>query len=161
MVGTQSIQYIIYYKTMGRGDMNVQYYYGAQNILRALDEAEFWKHQEAEHAGLIPIVTPELESQYVQRLAQFGIELSRMNAEAVKYIESVTRSKGSVSRGLKMQMLNFIKQCVAQSQSFTNYMGEMLHDSHAVRANASSQTVINHMIRESQYFIGIDQLIIS
>ncbi|MCL2577913.1 MAG: DUF2935 domain-containing protein [Defluviitaleaceae bacterium] len=139
----------------------MQYYYGAQNILRALDEAEFWKHQEAEHAGLIPIVTPYLETQYVQKLEQFGIELSHMNSEAVKYIQSVTRSKGALSRGLKIQMLDFIKQCVEQSQNFIELMSEMLQNSHAVRSNPPSQTVINHMIRESQYFIGIDQLILS
>ena len=139
----------------------MQFYYGEQNILRALDEAEFWKHQEAEHAGLIPVVTPDLEPQYVQRLEEFGVELGLMNAEAVKYIESVTRSKGMVSRELKMQMQNVIKRCVEQSMSFSDFMKEMLQNSHAVRSNKPSMTVIHHMIRESQYFIGIDQLILS
>jgi len=139
----------------------MRYYYGEQNILRALDEAEFWKHQEAEHAGLIPLVTPNLENQYVQKLEQFGIELGLMNAEAVKYIESVTRSNGLVSRELKMQMLNVIKSCIEQSKRFVEFMGEMLQHSHAVHSNQPSQTVINHMIRESNYFIGIDQLILS
>jgi hypothetical protein len=139
----------------------MQYYYGAQNILRALDEAEFWKHQEAEHAGLIPVVTPNLETQYTQKLERFGLELSHMNSEAVKYTQSVNRSKGAVSRRLKIQMLDFIKQCVTQSQQFNALMGEMLQNSQAVRASAPSQTVLHHMIRESQYFIGIDQLIIS
>ena len=139
----------------------MRFYYGEQNILRALDEAEFWKHQEAEHAGLIPAVTPELEPQYVQRLAQFGNELARMNAEAVKYIESIIRSKGMVSRVLKTQMLRFIKECVEQSGCFCAFMEELLENSNAVRSSNTSQTVLRHMIRESQYFIGIDQLIIS
>ena len=139
----------------------MQYYYGEKNILRALDEAEFWKHQEAEHAGLIPVVTPGLEPQYVQRLEQFGIALSHMNAEAVKYTTSITRSKGMVTRELRKQMLDFIKLCVEQSQDFSAFMTEMLKDSQAVRAHQPSQTVIHHMIRESQYFIGIDQLILA
>ena len=139
----------------------MQYYYGEQNILRALDEAEFWKHQEAEHAGLIPVVTPNLELQYLQRLKQYGVELSQMNAEAVKYRESVIRSRGILNRELKMQMLNLIKQCVDQSKSFSDFMTSMLYNSQAVRSNQPSQTVIQHMIRESQYFIGIDQLVLS
>ena len=139
----------------------MQFYYGEQNILRALDEAEFWKHQEREHAGLIPAVTPNLEPQYVQRLEQFGIELGDMNAETVKYIASITRSKGMVGRELRLQMLNLIKRCVEQSKNFTEFMTEMLQQSHAVRSNQTSQTVIHHMIRESQYFIGIDQLILN
>ena len=138
----------------------MQYYYGEQNISRALDEAGFWKHQEAEHAGLIPVVTPGLEAQYVQRLELFGIELNHMNAEAAKYITSITRSKGMVSRELRTQMLNFIAGCVEQSKAFSNFMMEMLQSSHAVRASQPSQTVLHHMIRESQYFIGIDQLIL-
>ena len=138
----------------------MQFYYGEQNILRALDEAEFWKHQEVEHAGLIPAVTPNLEAQYVQRLEEFGIELKNMNAEAVKYIASITRSKGRVSREVKMQMLNLIKRCVEQSKNFVEFMNGMLKNSHAVKESQISQTVIHHMIRESQYFIGIDQLIL-
>jgi len=138
----------------------MQYYYGEQNILRALDEAEFWKHQEAEHAGLIPLVTPNLEVQYVQRLEQLGIDLHQMNAEATKYIASITRSQGMVSYELSAQMLNFVQRCVEQSTHFVEFMTALLRHSQAVHSNPSSQEVINHMIRESQYFIGIDQLIL-
>ncbi|MCL2218163.1 MAG: DUF2935 domain-containing protein [Defluviitaleaceae bacterium] len=138
----------------------MQYYYGEKNILRALDEAEFWKHQEAEHTGLIPVVTPNLEPQYVQRLEAFGLEFNNMNAEAQKFITSITRSKGMIDHELKAQMLSFLNACVEQSKAFINLMTEMLQNSHAVRANATSQTVLNHMIRESQYFIGIEQLMV-
>ena len=139
----------------------MQYYYGEKNIQRALDEAAFWKHQEKEHAGLIPEVTPGLEPQYTQELEQFGVALGHMNAQAVKYIASITRSKGRVPRELRIQMLDFIKQCVEQSQDFTALMTKMLSESQAVHGHQPSQVVINHMIRESQYFIGIDQLILS
>jgi len=139
----------------------MQFYYGGQNILRALDEAEFWKHQEAEHAGMIPVVTPGLEPQYVQKAGQFGDELARMHAEVIKCIESVTRSKGMVSRELKIQMKSLIKRCIAQSGMFSEFLEELLRSSGAVRASQPSQTVIRHQIRESQYFIGIDQLILS
>jgi len=139
----------------------MQFYYGAQNILRALDEAEFWKHQEAEHADLIPIVTPHLEPQYVQKLTHFGDEMSKLNAEAVRFVESVTRSQGEVSPELKAQMLEFIMICVEQSQKFVDFMEEILNNSHAAQSNPPSVAVIHHMIRESQYFIGIAQLILS
>jgi len=138
----------------------MQFYYGSQNILRALDECEFWKHQEAEHADLIPVVTPGLEPQYIQALEQFSIELSQMNSEAVKYVESVIRSKGAVSQELKMQMFDLVKRCVEQSERFVKFMGEILQNSQAVRSNQASKSVIHHMIRESQYFIGIAQLIL-
>ena len=139
----------------------MQFYYGDQNILRALDEAEFWKHQEAEHTDLIPIVTPNLEARYVQALKQLGEEMTKLNEEAVKYVESVVRSEGAVSPELKAQMLDLIMLCVEQSQKFVGLMEEMLNNSQAVRANPPSVAVIHHMIRESQYFIGIAQLILT
>ena len=136
----------------------MQFYYGSQNILRALDEAEFWKHQEAEHAELIPIVTPNLEPEYTQTLAQLALELHKTHAQTVQYIESITRSKGMLSREMQAQMRELIKTCMNQSEDFTRLMDEMLKNSHAVQSSKPSQTVIHHMIRESKYFIGIAQL---
>ena len=138
----------------------MQFYYGAQNILRALDEAEFWKRQEADHTDLIPIVTPNLEAPHVKALAQFGKEMSKLNEETMKYVESVVRSEGAVSPELKAQMLDLIALCVEQSQKFVDFMEGLLNNSQAVRANPPSVAVIHHMIRESQYFIGIAQLIL-
>jgi len=138
----------------------MQFYYGEQNMLRALDEAEFWKRQESEHAELIPLVTPNLEAQYVQKLHQFHIELSDMHAETLKYITSINRSKGMIKRELKMQMMHLIKLCIEQSQNFISFIDSLLTNSQAVSTNPSSQVVIRHMIRESQYFIGIAQLIL-
>jgi len=138
----------------------MQFYYGDQNILRALDETEFWKMQESEHADLVPLVTPNLEAEYVAKLHQFRIEFSQMHAQSIKYIESVNRSKGMAGRELKMQMLQFINKCVGQSQSFVDFINSLLSSSQAVRTHPPSQEVIRHMIRESEYFIGIAQLIL-
>jgi len=138
----------------------MQFYYGDQNILRALDEAEFWKMQESEHADLIPLVTPTLEPEYVTLLHQYRIAFSDTQAETISYIASITRSKGMVGRELKMQMLQFIKECIEQSQSFVEFIDSLLTNSHAVKGNPSSQEVIRHMIRESRYFVGIAQLIL-
>ena len=139
----------------------MQFYYGAQNILRALDEAEFWKRQEADHADLIPVVTPNLEAEYVQGLARFAAELNKLNEEAVRYVESANRAAGATGPELDAQILELITHCVEESQNFVDYMNEMLKNSRAVRANASSVAVIHHMIRESEYFIGIATLILS
>ena len=138
----------------------MQFYYGNQNVLRALDEAEFWKHQEAEHTGLIPVVAPELEAEYVKELEQFGLTFNAQQAEAVKFIQSVNRSRGTVDRNLNRQMLDFLHACMTESQAFCDLLQEMLKNSSAIKANAPAQTVLQHMVRESQYFIGIDQLIL-
>jgi len=141
--------------------MIMRYYYGEQNVLRALDEAEFWKHQEAEHTTVIQLVTPDLEHAYVSKLDRFGNEFNQKYAEVIRYIESATRSKNMIDRRLKMQMVELVRQCVEQSKEFVVLLEDMLQNSAAVRASNPSQTVINHIIRESNYFIGIDTLILN
>ena len=49
----------------------MRYFYGDKNILRALEEAEFWKHQESEHTDVIQEISPDLESEYVERLEKY------------------------------------------------------------------------------------------
>ncbi len=138
----------------------MQFYYGEKNLLRALDEAEFWKHQESEHTTVVQLVTPGLEPIYVTRLQQFEQEINSIRAQLVKYIESAVRSKGMLNKVISAQITSLIKKCLVQSNQFVEFLEEMLLRSEAVKASKSSQTVIHHLIRESQYFIGIDQLIL-
>ena len=50
----------------------MQFYYGNKMVHRVLDEAEFWKQQEAEHTVVIREVVPNLEQRFVRQLEQFG-----------------------------------------------------------------------------------------
>ena len=138
---------------------SMQYYYGDKNVLRALDEAEFWKRQEIEHTSVIQLVTPNLEDRYVTGLNGFELQFSKMYAELVKYVESAVRSRGELTSGLYNEMAMAVKMSIQLSAEFVEYLNTMLGQSRSVQGNASSQTVINHIIRESQYFIGIDQLL--
>ena len=138
----------------------MQFYYGSQNLLRALDEAEFWKHQESEHAGLIPIVTPGLEEEYIHRLEHFSIGFTYIGTKIVRYLESVVRSGGTIGEDICQKIVELVNECVEQSKSFVEFLLELLKNSKAVHHSTASQVVVNHMMRESQYFIGIDQLIL-
>ena len=136
------------------------YYYGEPNLLRALGEAGFWKRQEAEHAGLVPEVTPGLEPENARRLEEFGAELNRTEADAVRLSESLVRSKGAASRGLRAEALRFVRECAEQSERFVHLLEELLQESPAVRGSPPSVTVVKHMVRESEYFAGIARLIL-
>lgn len=138
----------------------MQYYYGANNLLRALDEAEFWKYQESEHTKVIQLVTPNLEKEYVDGLNEFKRAFDDTYGNLVKYVESVVRSKGNISEELAKNIKEWIVYSITQSNQFIMYLENMLNESNAVKGSDSSQAVINHIIRESQYFVGIDQLIL-
>jgi len=132
----------------------MQNYYGGLNILRALDEAEFWKHQEAEHADLIPLVTPNLEPQYAKALSEFALALRNTQTETIQYIEAVNVPRRFINREMRAQIAELINRCREQTEQFISLMEEILQGSHASRASQPSQVVINHMIRESRYFLG-------
>jgi hypothetical protein len=51
----------------------MQFYYGNKMVHRVLDEAEFWKQQEAEHTVVIREVVPNLEQRFVRQLEQFEL----------------------------------------------------------------------------------------
>lgn len=133
----------------------MQFYYGDKTFLRVLDEAEFWKHQEAEHTVVIRTITPNLEDEYVEQLQNWEQVLSQTQATAVRYVEAVIRSGSHISPQLERQIMQFINFCIRQSQDFVMFLNLISSESTAIRNNPIATTVVNHIRRESEYFIGI------
>jgi hypothetical protein len=104
-------------------------------------------------------MTPNLEQEYIHRLKQLGNNINVLRGEIVKSIESANRSF-VLNREIRAKMTDIVKQCIKQSNDFIELMNEMVANSKVVQANNSSKTVILHMIRESQYFVGIEQLVL-
>ncbi|MFG6120155.1 DUF2935 domain-containing protein [Thalassobacillus sp. B23F22_16] len=138
----------------------MQFYYGHQMPLRVLDEAEFWKHQEEEHTVVIRELVPDLETQYVQALARWEKDFAAAHQQVVRYIETVNRSKGQVSPRLYQDILQLISFCLTQSQQFINFCRSLMEDSAPISSNSTAKVVLNHIIVESEYFIGVAQTIL-
>lgn len=66
----------------------MRFFYGDKNILRALEEAEFWKQQEAEHTEVIMEVVPDLEDEYVDKLEGYKEIFNSTRARIVQYMEA-------------------------------------------------------------------------
>lgn len=143
-----------------KGRVLMQFFYGEKNLARVLDETEFWKHQESEHTVVVRQVTPNLEAEFVSQLQQYEESFNQAQGIAVKYMESVNRSSAYISPALEQQMLQFIDFAVRQSQQFVLLLHQMLTESEAVRKNQVSVIVINHVRRESEYYIGVAQLVL-
>lgn len=134
------------------------FYYGEKNMHRALDEATFWKHQEAEHTVVIREVTKGLEPEFVEELKKFEEAFNKTHGMVIKYIETIIRSKGQISPVMAQQIMTLIRFCIQQSQQFVILLSRILSESKAV--TQLSQVVINHIRRESEYFIGIAQIML-
>jgi len=116
----------------------MQFYYGQQMPLRVLDEAEFWKMQESEHTVVIREVLPNLENQYVEALKQWEQALKGTHQKVVSYVE----------------------YCLDESMKFIELCNQIKTHSSAAKNNPIAQTILDHIIRESEYFIGIARVIL-
>ena len=133
----------------------MRFFYGEKNILRALEEAQFWKHQESEHTDVILEIVPDLEDEYVTRLEEYKEIFNSTEARIVQYMESAVNCHNALSPEMTQDIVNIINLAIRQSQVFVDFLGILLRDSEAVKNNPAAVVVINHIRRESEYFIGI------
>ena len=133
----------------------MRFFYGDKNILRALEEAQFWKHQESEHTDVIMEVAPDLEDEYVTRLEEYKEIFNATEARIVQYMETAVNCHNIMSPEMTQDIVNIINLAIRQSQVFVDFLGVLLRDSEAVKNNPAAVVVINHIRRESEYFIGI------
>lgn len=128
--------------------------------LRILDEAEFWKHQEEEHTVVIRELVKNLETQYVEALKEWEKVLSETHQRIIRFIETVIRSGYDVTPEVYQDVLHLVKFCLDQSEQFIELCRQIRDQSEAIKDNLTAKVVINHIIRESEYFIGIAQTIL-
>ncbi len=137
----------------------VQFYYGQQMPLRILDECEFWKLQEKEHTVVIRKALDNLEEDYVNSLESWEETLSRTHGTVISYIESVNRS-GGVYGNLYQQILHLVQFCFDQSNQFIALCRDIKNNSRAAKDNMFAKTLLDHIVRESEYFTGIARAIL-
>ncbi|MGD9567749.1 MAG: DUF2935 domain-containing protein [Sedimentibacter sp.] len=133
----------------------MRFFYGEKNILRALEEAEFWKHQESEHTVVIQEVVPDLEEEYVNRLDEYKEIFDSTLGRIVQLMETAVNCQNILSPEIYQDMIGLIDLAVRQSKVFIEFLGMLLRDSDAVNNNPVAGTVINHIRRESEYFVGV------
>ena len=110
----------------------MRFFYGDKNILRALEEAQFWKHQESEHTDVIMEVAPDLEDEYVTRLEEYKEIFNATEARIVQYMETAVNCHNIMSPEMNQDIVNIINLAIRQSQVFVDFLGVLLRDSEAV-----------------------------
>jgi hypothetical protein len=128
--------------------------------LRVLDECEFWKQQEEEHTVVIRELVNGLESTYVNQLKEWEKVLLHTYQQVVQFIETVIRSNGVFSQALYRDLMQLVAVCLQQSKQFIDFLNGLMKKSEPIKNNPTAIVVIKHIIRESEYFIGIAQTIL-
>lgn len=138
----------------------MQYYYGSQMPLRVLDECEFWKLQESEHTVVIREAVQNLEKTYVEDLKKWEAALTKTHQRVIRFIETAIRSDGTFSQSLYQDLMQLVAYCLEESQQFIRFLNTLKQKSEPIKTSMIALTIMDHIIRESEYFIGIAQTIL-
>jgi len=139
----------------------MQFYYDEKMPLRILDEGEFWKHQESEHTVVIRQLVKNLEPAFVSSLEKWQLALTKTQALFVRYIEAVIRSGNHVSPTLLREIKSLVEFALHQSEQFVKLLNQLEAESNAIKSNPTAITVVDHIRRESEYFMGITEALLS
>lgn len=137
----------------------MRFFYGDKNSLRLLDEMEFWKRQEIEHTVVLRTIMPELKENFVKHLENFEEEFTKTEGDAIRYMETVIRHGGRIGVELNEDILKLIEYAMKESECFLRLLDDLLRNSESAK-DPVARTVIKHIRRESEYFIGISQTIL-
>jgi len=138
----------------------MQFYYGDKMSLRVLDEIDFWKLQEAEHTVVIRELVDNLEEEFRASLQLWEQSFSETHARTRRFIETLNRSGRHIDPQVSQKVTQLVKYSLHQSQDFIALVNQIATQSEAARSNRTAIVVLNHIRRESEYFIGIAQTIL-
>lgn len=129
--------------------------YGSLMSMRILEEIRFWKTQEKEHTEVIRALIPNLESNYVKALKDWEVIFEKTEMASVRWIEWVSVTKRPTDPHLQRELNNIIQISVSQSKEFISLLYHIEHNSKAALSLPLAKVVIEHIIRESEYFLGV------
>lgn len=131
------------------------YIYGAMLPARILEEIRFWKLQEMEHTEVIKAIVPGLEAPYVKLLNDWAVVFAETEKAADQLLRQVLSSPSPLSPQLIAQIELLLRVSLEQSKEFIRQLYMIKSNSAAVRQVPLADTVLLHIIRESEYFIDV------
>ncbi|MEF2966147.1 Fe-Mn family superoxide dismutase [Paenibacillus sp. M1] len=134
----------------------MQFVYGPYLPVRILEEIRFWKQIEKEHTEVIKAVVPDLEPFYVKLLDEWKQVFATTQEAADQLLSYAVSSKeASCDPQLVKETERILEASVRQSREFIRQLYFMLDQSAAVKAVPVARILLLHIIRESEYFLGV------
>ncbi|MGC5776804.1 Fe-Mn family superoxide dismutase [Paenibacillus pabuli] len=131
------------------------YGYGHLLPLRVLEEIRFWKEQEKEHTRIIPALVPELEPSYVKLFEEWEATFANSERTANQLLKQLLPGTHPPAPYIIHCIEQLIAASCSQSREFIRQLYVLLEQSTAVQAVPLAKLVILHVIRESEYFLGV------
>lgn len=131
--------------------------YGSFLPVRVLEEIRFWKLQEEEHVEVIKAIVPSLEPVYVKLLDEWA-KVFKDTFEAADALLKHSLSPdhpSPASPELIAQTEKLLAVSFRQSREWIRQLNSLMMQSAAVQSTPLAKTVLMHIIRESEYFLGV------
>ncbi|WP_096466077.1 DUF2935 domain-containing protein [Aneurinibacillus soli] len=109
---------------------------------------------------MIRALVPNLEPAFVQALQAWEQAFSQTHALFVRYIEIVSGSGYHISPMIYNEIMHLVHFALQQSQQFVQFLNQLAAESAALKSNPTAITVLNHIRRESEYFIGVSEALL-
>ncbi|RCX16215.1 Fe-Mn family superoxide dismutase [Fontibacillus phaseoli] len=130
--------------------------YGPYLPVRILEEIRFWKEQEAEHTDVIKAIIPTLEPNFVKLLDEWKQVFSSTQEAADRLLQhGVTSEDAACDPQLIKETERILEASFRQSKEFIRQLYFILDQSAAAKSIPLAKTVLLHIIRESEYFLGV------
>ncbi|WP_433945413.1 Fe-Mn family superoxide dismutase [Paenibacillus sp. SN-8-1] len=132
------------------------YVYGPYLPVRILEEIRFWKQQEREHTDVIKAIVPTLEQPYVKLLDDWSKVFEETEKAANDLLQhTIHVQQDHLHPELLKQIERLLDASFRQSREWVRQLYILLDQSAAVKAIPLANAVILHIIRESEYFLGV------
>lgn len=129
--------------------------YGDLMPVRLLEEIQFWKNQELEHANMISQLIPDLEPEYAQVLSEWEQVFQKTEETARGWLTSVSKNRQLPEPNMIEQIELLLKASVYQSEQFVQQLEYMRQYSKAVQDTSAASIMISHIARESYVFVSL------
>lgn len=131
--------------------------YGALMPVRLLEEIRFWKQQEKEHTSVITAIIPNLEQPFVNLMREWENVFDKTEQAAQGYLDAALQAPTQISPQFKAQINDLLRVSCEQSNRFIAHLRHIERTSQAVKQVPLAPTVLEHIIRESEYFLNVLQ----
>ncbi|KIL42233.1 hypothetical protein SD70_01410 [Gordoniibacillus kamchatkensis] len=131
--------------------------YGTLMPIRVLEEIRFWKMQEREHTLVIRALAPDLEAPFAALLSEWESVFEQSEMAAGRMLEAAVHGGLVVSQPQHAEVSRLLTVSAVQSEQFIRHLMRMEGESAPIRSRPVVKTVLEHIIRESEYFLGVLQ----
>ncbi|WP_025696650.1 DUF2935 domain-containing protein, partial [Paenibacillus forsythiae] len=129
------------------------YKYGPPSSVRILEEIRFWKNQEKDNAALVKLAVPELKAPFVKLMDEWAAVFAASENAARSLLERA-QSPGTGGDADPAEVERLAEAAREQSREFIRHLNAIQEQSPELRG-AAADTYLTHVIRETEYFLGI------